>query len=91
MFSSSGCFIGLKNTLSAIFRSTKLDRLSGYVNINYAAIEAVEMRFLRPMAGYTLWDKKRSSDIREQLGIFNINDKLTQYKINWSETYTKNG
>ena len=41
------------------------------------------MRFLRPMARYTLWDKKRSSDIREQLGIFNINNKLTQYKINW--------
>ena len=38
-------------------------------------IEAAEMRFLRPMAGYTHWDK-RSSDIREQLGIFNINDKL---------------
>ena len=37
------------------------------------------------MAGYTLLDKKRSSDIREQLGIFNINDKLTQYKINWRE------
>ena len=35
------------------------------------------------MAGYTLWDKKRSADIREQLVIFNINDKLTQYKINW--------
>ena len=33
----------------------------------------------------TLLDKKRSSDIREQLGIFNINDKLTQYKINWRE------
>ena len=31
------------------------------------------------------WTKKRSSDIREQLGIFNINDKLTQYKINWRE------
>ena len=43
------------------------------------------MRFLRPTAGYTLLDKKRSSDIREQLGIFNINDKLTQYKINWRE------
>ena len=43
------------------------------------------MRFLRPMAGYTLWDEKRSSDIREQLGNFNINDKLTQYKINWRE------
>ena len=37
------------------------------------------------MAGYTLWDKKRSIDIREQLGIFNINGKLTQYKINWRE------
>ena len=33
-------------------------------------IEAAEMRFLRPMAGYTFLDKKRSSDIREQLGIF---------------------
>ena len=44
-------------------------------------IEAAEMRFLRPMAGYTLLGKKRSSDIREQLGIFNFNDKLTQYKM----------
>ena len=48
-------------------------------------IEAAEMRFLRSMAGYTLLDKKRSSDLREHLGIFNINDKLTQYKINWRE------
>ena len=29
--------------------------------------------------------QKRSSDIREQFGIFNINDKLTQYKINLGE------
>ena len=36
------------------------------------------------MAGYILWDKK-ITDIREQLGIFNINDKLTQYKLNWRE------
>ena len=42
-------------------------------------IEAAEMNFLRPMAG--LWDKKRNNDIREQLGNFNVNDKLTQYKI----------
>ena len=48
-------------------------------------IEAAEMRFLRPMTGYTLWYKKRSSDLREQLGIFNKNDKLTQYKITWRE------
>ena len=43
-------------------------------------IEAAEMRFLIPMA-----EQKISSDIREQLDIFNINDKLTQYKINWRE------
>ena len=36
-------------------------------------IEAAEMRFLRPMTGL---DKKRSSDIRQQLDIFNINDKF---------------
>ena len=52
---------------------------------NKRKIEAAEMRFLRPMERYTLCDKKRSSDIREELGIFNINDKLTQYKINWRE------
>ena len=33
-------------------------------------IEAPEMRFLRPMTGYTLWNKKRSSDI------LNYNDKI---------------
>ena len=43
------------------------------------------MRFLRTTAGYTLLDKKRSSDKREQLGTFNINDKLTQCKIHWME------
>ena len=32
-------------------------------------------------------DKQRSSDIRKQLGSFNINDKLTQYKINWKTIY----
>ena len=37
------------------------------------------------MAGYTLLDEKRSSDIRKELGIFNSNDKLMQYKINWTE------
>ena len=52
-------------------------------------IEAAEIRFLRPVAGYTFGDKKRNTDIRKQLGIFNITNKLTQYKINWRE-YTKN-
>jgi hypothetical protein len=33
------------------------------------------------MAGYALWDRKEV----EKLEIFNINDKLTQYKIDWRE------
>ena len=33
-------------------------------------IEAAEIRFFKPMAGYSFWAKK-STDIREQLGIFN--------------------
>ena len=45
------------------------------------------MRFLRPTAGYTLLDKKISSDVREQFYIFNINEKLTQNKINWRNIY----
>ena len=44
-------------------------------------IKATEMRFVDQWQDI----KKRSSDIREQLGIFNINDKLTQYKINWRQ------
>jgi hypothetical protein len=47
-------------------------------------IEAAEMRFLRARQIYTFGQKK-SSNIREQLGIFKINGKLTQYKINWRE------
>ena len=39
-------------------------------------IEAAKIKFLRPMAGCTLWDQKRSTNMREQLGIFNINGKL---------------
>ena len=53
---------------------------------NKKKIDAAEMRFLRPTAGYTLLDKKkRISEIGEQLGILNINDKIKKCKINWWE------
>ena len=42
----------------------------------------VEMRFLRPM---TLVQKKKYQHKRTIDRFKNINDKLTQYKINWSE------
>ena len=43
------------------------------------------------MAGYELCDKKSSSDIREQLGIFDINDKINSIWNKLEGTYTKNG
>ena len=48
-------------------------------------IEAVEMKMFKTNDRIFTLGQKRSSDIREQLGIFNINEKLTQYKINWRE------
>ena len=48
-------------------------------------LEAAEMSFFKTNGRIITLGQKRSSDIREQLGIFNINHKLTQYKINWME------
>lgn len=48
-------------------------------------IEAAEMRFLRHVAGYTLWDRKRSEDIRKELKIFNLREKIQQHRNNWRE------
>ncbi|KAJ4445668.1 hypothetical protein ANN_12352 [Periplaneta americana] len=48
-------------------------------------IEAAEMRFFRSVAGFTLLDHKRSEDIRAELKIFNLNDKLLECKEDWKE------
>jgi hypothetical protein len=37
-------------------------------------IVSAEMRFLRPVAGYTLLDQKRNTDIRSELKILNLTD-----------------
>ena len=68
----------------SIFKTFKSPLLQSRIGLAYLRM-LFEMRFLRPMAVYTLWDKKICSDIREEFGIFNNNDKLTQYKINWRE------
>lgn len=48
-------------------------------------IEAAEMRFLRSVAGYTLLDKKRSDDIRRELNIFKLIDRIKQYRNDWKQ------
>ena len=48
-------------------------------------IQAAEMKFLRQTKGCTLLDHIRNNDIRRDLNIYNINDKIQQYKTNWIE------
>jgi hypothetical protein len=48
-------------------------------------VEAAEMKFLRYVAGYTLKDQVRNDNIRQQSGIFNLNDRIQQNKKNWHE------
>jgi len=46
-------------------------------------IEAAEMKLLRPLAGYTLYDHKTSDYIRLELRITGILDKIDEYRRNW--------
>jgi hypothetical protein len=46
-------------------------------------IEAAEMKLLRPLAGYTLYDHKTNDSVRRELQIECILDKIDDYKRNW--------
>jgi hypothetical protein len=46
-------------------------------------IEAAEMKLLRPLAGYTLYDHKTNDSIRRELQITCILDKTDDYRLNW--------
>jgi len=46
-------------------------------------IEVAEMKLLRPMAGYTLYDHKTNDYIRRELRITGILDKIDEYRRNW--------
>jgi hypothetical protein len=35
------------------------------------------------MAGYSLLDRKSSDDIKDKLKIYNLNDKIQQYRNQW--------
>jgi len=45
--------------------------------------EAAEMKSLRPLAGYTLYDHKAKDYIRRELQITGILDKIDEYTLNW--------
>ncbi|KAJ4438429.1 hypothetical protein ANN_14374 [Periplaneta americana] len=48
-------------------------------------LQAAEMRFLRRVKGCTRRDLIRNEDIRKELNIYNINDKVEDYKGKWKE------
>jgi hypothetical protein len=48
-----------------------------------ARIETAEMNFLRSVAGYKRIDQMRNSKIREELKIFNLNDKILNFRSQW--------
>jgi hypothetical protein len=48
-------------------------------------IEAAEMKLLRPLAGYTLYDHKINDYICRELQITGILDKVDEYRRNWSQ------
>jgi len=46
-------------------------------------VGTVKMKFLRYAAGYTCKDQACNDNIRQRLGIFNLNDRIQQNKKNW--------
>jgi hypothetical protein len=46
-------------------------------------IEAAEMKLLRPLAVYALYDHKTKDSIRRELQKDNILDKIDEYRRNW--------
>ena len=46
-------------------------------------IEAAELKLLRPLAGYTLYDHKTNNSIRKELRITRILDKIDEYRKKW--------
>ena len=46
-------------------------------------IEAAEMKLLRPLAGYTLYDYKTNDYVSCELRITGILDKINEYRRNW--------
>ena len=53
-------------------------------------IEASEMKLLRPLAGYTLYDHKTNDYIRHELRITGILEKIDEYRRNWLSHLQKN-
>jgi hypothetical protein len=50
-------------------------------------IQVAEMKFLRKLKGCNWLDKHRNKDIRKDLQVFSLNNRILEYKHNGSNTY----
>ena len=50
-------------------------------------LEKTEMRMLRRIKGVTLRDKVKSVDIRKELGVNNIQEKVREMRIRYGHLY----
>lgn len=48
-------------------------------------LQAAEMRFLRKVKGCTRRDQIRNEDIRQELGIYNLNEKIANQREQWKQ------
>ncbi|XP_063613758.1 uncharacterized protein LOC134786991 [Penaeus indicus] len=46
-------------------------------------LETTEMRMLRRIKGVTLRERERSTDIRRELGVSDINEKVKEIRMRW--------
>lgn len=50
---------------------------------NQRRLQSAEMKFLRAIGGYTRMDRKRNTDIRNELAIFNLCERIEEYRGYW--------
>jgi hypothetical protein len=48
-------------------------------------LQAAQMRFLKPLIGYTKLDRQRNVDIRERLRVQSIVEEIQTYQRKWKE------
>jgi hypothetical protein len=68
-------------------------RTLNFLNILYKRLQQIKsshMRFLRSVAGYIRIDKKRNTDIRQNLETFNLGYKIKEEHQNYFEQILKN-
>jgi hypothetical protein len=50
-------------------------------------LESTETTFLRSVEGVTLREQKRSDDIKKDLGVYSMNEKLQDYRNNFRKIF----